>query len=294
MWITLTLVAPLPLLILLDRLTGIHWLLHLLIFEFVAFAIGKLYFGAWVSTGGWLTELARAQLRYSLHPAQGIDKERNYIFACHPHHVMSFSMILSFIRPGASEKFIHSLKKRPVPLVSDSIFLVTLIGLYLKLAGARPASRRVVEALLAEGESIALNPGGTREMAVNRTAGQRRLTLIRRTSFLFYALKHRVPVVPLLSLGEENAYTHWHFLDWFHRVSKHRLDYPGPLLSTGLLGSFFPKPCTVSVVMGEPVAPEADDDLASFSERYYTRVKELAASNNYTLDLVESSKALYS
>ncbi len=235
----------------------------------------------------WLTELARKQVGYRLEvEGKSINLERNYLFAVHPHHVMSLSTMLSFIWPSKDEELVLALLKSPIPLVSDTILSIPFLGEFLKISGCRSASE--VNLLIGRNESVAVNPGGTREMGSNRHGEKKLLRIIKRTGFLKGAMEKETPVVPVLVLGEEKCYRHFHSLDWLHVYSKPILDYPAPLISLGRGFSFFPKRTKkVTALVGQPLEAAPGETIEEFKQRYENSLKSMAESRGYRVDFIE-------
>lgn len=298
MWITLTAIA----LFLLEFSLALlfYWPFgsssvvgFLLIWIYVDFLVWSL--GEWTRPSKacsgvrpfWLTELARKQVGYQLEfDGSSFDLERNYVFAVHPHHVMSLSLMLSFIWPNKDEELILGLRNPPIPLVSDTILSLPFLGEFLKASGCHSASEAT---LLLEGEqSIAVNPGGTREMGANRHGEEKVVKIIKRSGFLKGAMDSETPVVPILVLGEENCYRHFHSLDWLHVYTKPFLDYPAPLLSVGKWFSFFPKKTEkVTALVGQPLEANSGESLTEFKARYEKSLQSMAETRGYRVDFID-------
>jgi 1-acyl-sn-glycerol-3-phosphate acyltransferase len=71
---------------------------------------------------------------------------------------------------------------------------------WLQRCGVIPASRRNAERVLAAGHHLCVFPGGSYE-AFRTFRDRRELSLGHRTGFVHQSLRHRVPIVPVVSVG---------------------------------------------------------------------------------------------
>jgi len=84
-------------------------------------------------------------------------------------------------------------------------FKVPLWRDVLKQSGAVPGTRENCARLMEAGEHILVYPGGGREVA-KRKGEKYKLTWKTRTGFCYMAIKHQYPIIPVASLGADDAF----------------------------------------------------------------------------------------
>jgi 1-acyl-sn-glycerol-3-phosphate acyltransferase len=187
------------------------------------------------------------------------------LFACRPHGILVVSAWLSFLT-GRMDRRAH----RPTLLAVHSI-LFSLPGLReLALAlGCIDVGRESIERALSAGYSVALLPGGVREMA--------NLPMPKHPGIVRLAFDDQVPLVPVYFGGEDKLCWVWpsaqepRVLQWLREVCIRRLRLPFPL-------PFFPRfwdlPRLVTVV-GEALCPEDYRTLEHFHVAFVNAESEL-------------------
>ena len=173
------------------------------------------------------------------HPAE------TCIYAIHPHGVFSVSTITGF----ALNKDLLHVK----PVGSSVLFTLPILKDFCGLAGTIPANRESIIAALMCGDSVAMCPGGLRELPQlhpERLEGG----VVQRDGFIKIAKAMNVRVVPVWCEGEEDLYDVWLwspriqrlFLSWFY--------YPGFVFSWGR--AFWPKNKKIVLHMGKAIQAE--------------------------------------
>lgn len=136
--------------------------------------------------------------------------------------------------------------------VADVLFKVPLVREFLLIMNCRPATPQMTDALLANGQSVALCPGGIHEqMSTDPTI--ERVFFPQNLGFVRQALKHGVPLLPLYTFGENQLYD---VPGWSRRLSAtlKKLTGAGIPLAVGRWGlPFVPKKTSVYTHLGDLV-----------------------------------------
>lgn len=175
-----------------------------------------------------------------LHRSTPLSPDRNYIFACHPHGIISHGAFGNFCTEGTTgfENLFPGITNTLLTL--DSNFRIPFYREYLLKMGLASVSRRSCEALLrgeggteastssswfskllrsiqatptppppqplpSGGRAISIVIGGARE-SLEAIPGTMSLVLRRRRGFLKLAIRENAGVVPVLSFGENDLY----------------------------------------------------------------------------------------
>lgn len=192
------------------------------------------------------------------------------IYGCHPHGMLALSAAFTFLVPQ------RGVLLTPVRLATHSLH-TALPGLreLMLWAGCVDVTEEAILSTLSYDRSVALVPGGVREMgAPLRPAHER--------SEGFLRIAHGIdcPVVPVFLGGERHVCHVWHNEPrWLTRVRawcarRHRCRFPFPTF-------FWPRwPSDVPALetrFGEPVDPRAYKTLDAFAAAYW---QELARISN--------------
>lgn len=144
------------------------------------------------------------------------------LFVCRPHGILVVSAWLTFLTTNALSS------RRPVLLAIHSIvFSLPLCRELALLLGCIDVSRDSIEAALAHGYSVAVLPGGVREM------GPPVVPLPRVPGICKVAAEYAVPIIPVFFKGEEELFAVWayepFFLRWVRGWCIRHLRLPFPL-----------------------------------------------------------------
>lgn len=172
------------------------------------------------------------------------------IYAIHPHGVFSVSTIIYF---ALNKNMVHV-----KPVGSSVLFLFGLIKEFCGLAGTIRANRKDIIAALQCGDSVAMCPGGLRELPgldpqrVKEGGG-----VVQREGFVKIAKGQNVPVVPVWCSTEEAQYKVWLWSPRIQRLLLGWFYYPGFVVSWGLWWMpFWPKTNRVVLHFGKPIKAE--------------------------------------
>lgn len=180
-----------------------------------------------------------------------------YVAAVGPHGVFPLSL-LGFgawgFREGLGRWSDPNLTQLDARIAGASVlFWVPFLRELLLLAGVRDASRPNLMSLLANGHTIAVNPGGIWEM-VNSDHGQEKMYMQKNLGFVRIAMEAGLPLLPAYAFGENQLFTTSRvglgLRLWIAR--KLRVGVPIFFGRWGLPWTL-PRPTPVTFVVGRPV-----------------------------------------
>ena len=220
-----------------------------------------------------------------------------FIMAMHPHG--PFPVSASILMPQiarfgaplgdlfASVRFAAASAVFWLPLVRD---------MYLWL-GCIEASRRTLTQALSRGHSIAILPGGEHEqLLVCPDESPFEDLVLPRDGLLRLALATGTPLIPVFSFGERRSYHSSPFLLKFrlNLMKKYRIGIP-MAYGRHWWFPFVPHPLPILIVIGKPVAIEAqvadEAAISALRKRYVSAMEEVFEGNKH-LDCVARQKKL--
>jgi len=139
-----------------------------------------------------------------LPPEAPLDSKRAYLFALHPHGIISASAICNLVFDVN-----HPLERLGVPYRVCTVtanFLVPLWREFVMAFGFIRADRASVAWCLDHGISVAIVVGGAKE-SLQARPGSTELTLAERKGFVRIALTHGAALVPCYSFGEVELFS---------------------------------------------------------------------------------------
>eukprot|EP00434_Breviolum_minutum_P031998 symbB.v1.2.028299.t1/scaffold2985.1/size65860/3 len=181
------------------------------------------------------------------------DQSRKYMLVWHPHGFITW---VPFFIAGR-----YALDAQPTgahwfPMVAPVLFRIPIFSEMLIILGARRVDKKVVEKMLARGDSIALQPGGVKEQALSDDQ-QEQAFFPARLGFIRMAIKYGVDLLPIYFFGENQLYKRVRGLEWISNLVNK---------TTGLLfettkhnvrfkyeRAFQSKPCMFAIHCSSPV-----------------------------------------
>jgi 1-acyl-sn-glycerol-3-phosphate acyltransferase len=149
-----------------------------------------------------------------------LEKKGPVLYICHPHGLYGFSWYIHF-----SACLTKWPVQRPKLAVHSSFFRVPFIREVMYLNNCIQATEKEILETLQKGESVALVLGGIEEL-YKTSGGGIQLIVKKRNGFLRIAEKAKVPLVPLITVGENELFpflkTQWldeiqsSLYSWFH------------------------------------------------------------------------------
>mmetsp|Transcript_12114 Transcript_12114/g.15845 ORF Transcript_12114/g.15845 Transcript_12114/m.15845 type:complete len:756 (-) Transcript_12114:255-2522(-) len=205
-----------------------------------------------------------------------LDGNGQYILAMHPHGVLPLT--LTWLRYSAEWHAKFNGLQFSV-LAATCVHMVPALRDILQWLGAREVSKQSFLNALKKGKSTLVIPGGQEEISYSRSQDDKFRLVTRHKGFLRLAMQHGVPVVPILSFGEND------FLDavqmpllqrWFIK----KCGVFVPYFPYGTMGLPVPRSSPVTIVVGSPIQikqiPEPNkDQVQELADKYYTEIKRL-------------------
>ncbi|KAL3145161.1 hypothetical protein ABBQ38_001761 [Trebouxia sp. C0009 RCD-2024] len=222
------------------------------------------------SWSGW--KRAAAYFPAKLHKTADLDPAGTYLFACHPHGIVSFSSWLSFATEGTGfQNLFPGLKMHVLTLTTN--LRMPFMREYLLLHGLSDVSRETCLKILSggKGQSIMIAIGGATE-SLYASPGTMDLVLRRRTGFVRVALQTGASLVPVIQFGENELYSTIRGssssgLQRFQIWMEHAVGITIPIFwGQGAITSigFLPKRSPINTVVGAPIAvPRFAGDIKS-------------------------------
>ena len=146
-----------------------------------------------------------------------------HLYTLHPHGLIASSPYIHMFDTH-SPLYDHFAKNNIA--VHSGIFKVPFIREFMLLRGFIPSTKRHIGDCLAKGRSVAVIPGGTKEMEFSKEGTKGETWNLRsHTGFLKIAKDRTVPVVPLYSEGEQTLLTYRHHLPWVDDILSYCTGY---------------------------------------------------------------------
>ncbi|KAI7904288.1 diacylglycerol acyltransferase [Cokeromyces recurvatus] len=135
-----------------------------------------------------------------------LDPTKNYVFGYHPHGIISMGAFANFATEATGfSKLFPGIKPSLLTLTSN--FNIPIYRDLIMSLGLAAVSRRSCESILSSspGRSIVIVIGGAAE-SLSARPGIANLVLRKRLGFIRLAIKHKAPLVPVFSFGENELY----------------------------------------------------------------------------------------
>jgi hypothetical protein len=198
-------------------------------------------------------------------------EETQYIFASHPHGVMSFHHAMFFLNLEGSECLnqVVPLNKRRA-LSARPLFRIPILRDIILSCGAVDASVTVAKKCLENGYSLTVLPGGEYEQLLAQH-DQHCIYIRHRKGFCRLSLQYNVPIIPFYCFGETSTYhTSSLFLDLRQWLAKRFfIAIPLPIG----WNFFYPLSTTLALHAGKPIMPPPVDESLSHHEDQERRLK---------------------
>lgn len=196
----------------------------------------------------------------------------NAIFAGHPHGLFAISSLLLVTHlPHERYRVIWS---RVVPCIHRLVFYVPVLREIALWMGAVDVTRENISAMLQQGHSVYLVPGGTAEMILDPQQDIQD----RHTGFLKLAYQRKKRVFPIVHFGQEKAFVSYSCpgLDFVRHCMRRLLYYPFPTL---FLGPFrVPlETCVLRPINPADYMGRSETGQEGFIKDYFDRVSKFYA-----------------
>jgi len=195
-----------------------------------------------------------------------------YICVAHPHSAMAMARM---VHTAGLEEAVGVAPVRS--LAARGVFFVPLLREMSLASGSIDASREVAQAVLRKGQTIAVVPGGVREMYESRKPGVR-VVLARRRGFVRLALGAGATLVPVVVFNEREMYRLPRVVPECVEDFMRRVWFPMPLI-VGRWGTWFPgvihRKGGLGIVIGKGIEVKASDDDADVEKVHRRYVQAL-------------------
>jgi 2-acylglycerol O-acyltransferase 2 len=171
------------------------------------------------------------------------------LFAIEPHDVMPFGLF------ALSDFLGYFPGHKMVGCLASVCFQIPMMRHMYAWLDAASVDKANVEKLISEGKSPTLCPGGIQEVTYLKSSKECILYLKSRKGMIKLAMKYGVPIVPVLSFGQRNAWKCWvPQQKWIHSFGR-QVGFL-PMIFFGLFGLPLaqPKPCPIDVIVGLPIS----------------------------------------
>lgn len=134
--------------------------------------------------------------------SKGILKDgKQYLIVWHPHGAFTIGALYVFSHFFAKDYPF----KRSFVVIADLLFRVPGLCEYLLLCNARSGNSRTFSELLADGYTVAVQPGGITEQ-VSTESDKETVYFPPKLGFIRLAIKHGVPILPVYAFGENQLF----------------------------------------------------------------------------------------
>ncbi|CCW60934.1 unnamed protein product [Phytomonas sp. EM1] len=208
------------------------------------------------------------------------DSSNNYLFSFHPHGVVPGTALFAPFTDMWQEKVGSNSKTCVVAHAASVVFNVPFIRDFNMSLNALSVSRHTIEASLDRGNSAIIVTGGQSEMLRSVSTDKFLELITYHIGFVRLALRKRVPLVPLLSFGENNIMSILQF-PWLQQLTLKLLGYPFPMILYGRFLLPLPRRTPLTLVVGSPVDipvdadPENEEHVKKLAETYFQEVERL-------------------
>ncbi|CAD2215450.1 diacylglycerol acyltransferase [Angomonas deanei] len=175
-----------------------------------------------------------------------------YLFSFHPHGVFPGTALFCSLTEAWKEKVGINPGHYVSTHVASIIFNVPVIRDYNLLLGCLSVSRRGIEASLKRGNSVLVVTGGQAEMLHTKISKEEMILVTHHKGFIRLAIANKVPLVPLLSMAENNLLGLIHF-PRIQRISLKLLGFPFPMVPHGRFGLPLPYNSPLTLIVGKPI-----------------------------------------
>lgn len=196
----------------------------------------------------------------------------------HPHG--AFCGAATFF--GGSMWFNHSTPKSQwYAMVADLLFRVPFLGDFLTINNVRSVSRSTIQGLLANGHSVAVQPGGIFEQ-IRWDPDREVIYFPKNLGFIYLAVERGIPLVPLYIFGENQLFGQ-NAITRKLNMMMNKLTGVGTLFVSGRFGLpiLWPRPSPIywcygnRVEVGEPDASPSEERIHEIFRRYTKEIRRM-------------------
>eukprot|EP00796_Vickermania_ingenoplastis_P008655 gene8655-6082_t len=214
-------------------------------------------------------------------PVDRRDPKRQYLFSFHPHGVFPGSSLYLPCTSVWEDLIGVNEENRITTHGADVIFMCPIMRELPLCVGALSVARRGIENSISKGNSPLIITGGQSEMLLTKWSQTEMHLVCHHLGFIKLAMRHHIPLVPVLSFSECNIMENVHWLKvqrWFVK----RIGFPALVLPHGWCYLPLPTHLPVTLVVGQPLRPYPNrdnvDDPACVEEmraRYFNHLQTI-------------------
>ncbi|RNF25886.1 putative diacylglycerol acyltransferase [Trypanosoma conorhini] len=208
------------------------------------------------------------------------DGGNQYIFAFHPHGVFAGSALCGIFSEAWAQKIGQNAKTYVSTHEASVVFNVPIIRDFNLSLGALSVTRAAIGASISRGNSPLIVIGGQAELLLTKRSDMVMSVVTYHHGFVRLALRHKVPLVPLISFAEQNV------LDIvpapkLQRATLKLLGFPFPIIPHGRWLLPLPHRTPLTLVVGSPlpIPPGASadnpNDVVTLADAYFAALRTL-------------------
>ena len=244
----------------------------------------KRYYADYLNIKDYIKESVNTNIKSSFHIKGSIDSlpEGPALYLCHPHGLLSITWFLHFCLRVTS----WPSTKIPKVAISSIFFRFPIIKELAESNNAIPAGEEAIIEALQKGDSVAVLLGGVDELYHSLEDGPMKLVLEKRKGYARIARKTGVPLIPLITFGEERVFPSLKWGPWvsFQKMLYHwfHILIPLPTLQSILRWSTIvrkPLDEPIETHILEPILSK-DVSIKILRKRYSKRIREFAVDKN--------------
>ncbi|CAK9030079.1 unnamed protein product [Durusdinium trenchii] len=205
------------------------------------------------------------------------DRSRKYMIVWHPHGFITW---VPFFIAGRYALDAQPCGEHWFPVVAPVLFRVPIFSEMLIILGARRVDKKVIDKMLARGDSIAIQPGGVKEQAQS-SEKQEQAFFPARLGFVRMAIRHGVDLLPAYFFGENQLYKKVEGFEWLSKLINKTTGMTLPIVTSRFgipMGGLLPIPTPIHTRYGRPVPvgpPEPDPSDERVEEVFLKYLAEL-------------------
>jgi len=234
----------------------------------------------WFTRQTWLWDSMaryfRAQLFVEPDQKKRPQPDRVYLFAFHPHGIYPATCFWTTLgsewqrlMPGVKTNIAGASIIYRTPVVRDVVMW----------AGGVEVTRKAITSCISRAKSVMIVPGGQREMRTSSHTGDVIKVSSRNKGFVRIAMQFGVPLVPVLSFGEDQILLNIR-LPAIQEFFYTRIGFNFPHFPYGRWYLPIPNQVKISVAVGEPleiplIESPTDEEIDHYHKLYFERLQEL-------------------
>ncbi|ESL05652.1 diacylglycerol acyltransferase [Trypanosoma rangeli SC58] len=202
------------------------------------------------------------------------DSSNQYIFAFHPHGVFAGSALCGIFSEAWKQKIGYNAKTYVSTHEASVVFNIPIIRDFNLSLGALSVTRAAIESSLSSGNSPLIVVGGQAELTLTKRSNKVMSLITYHHGFVRLALRHGVPLVPVISFAEQNVLSIVS-APTMQRATLKVLGFPFPIIPYGRWLLPFPHRTPLTLVVGSPLpiphgaSADNPNDVSALADAYF-------------------------